>query len=369
MKVLLVGPGLYGDGVSVVLFNLYCFLVKAGIGCDVAITKMPDKNSAEYEQIINDKNHVILIPRISKVGPLKFYKIIKEVCINNKYDVIHIHTGFLIWLSAWAARSAQVPVRIGHAHGSRFGNKYSFVILKLFMPLFRFLNRKFCTELIGCSKISCIANFGVEGKFFPNYVFSDKLTCYTHKDIHEFRKSIVPDSKALIFGYMGTLSKLKNVLFLPQIIYHLRKLGINAYLLIAGRGPKEAQLLEEIKELKLGKYVLLLGQRKDTNLLIQTFDYYISASLSEGMSMSMIEAQLSGKQCFVSSLIPAESNLNIGLFYQIKGFSAEKWAQEIISVIKNSNRYSREEAIRKAEEQGFSVDAITKQLLHFYNKI
>ena len=369
MKILLLGQTLCGDGVGTMIFNLYSVLTAAGHSCDVALFTIPDINSQPYKILLKNHSQIFKLPRLSHQGPLCFLQEVRRICRENKYDVIHIHIGLFIWLAALAAKVEKVPVRVGHAHGEKFGKWwYSKIFLKIFSLLAKPLNCKYCTTLLTCSQRSALATFGKNVHLFPNFILPHQLLTFSENDIQKKRLELVSERNAFICGYMGALNSLKNVLFLPLIIYELRRKNIPAYLLIIGGGELETPLRKQISKLGLDSYVLLLGKRTDTALLVQTFDAYLSASTSEGMSMSMLEAQVCGKACFVSDSIPKASDMGIGLFYQIKGNSPRNWATEIINIINTKKPFlSRSLALEKAQQNGFSEEKIVKELISLYH--
>lgn len=106
---------------------------------------------------------------------------------------------------------------------------------------------------------------------------------------------------------------------------------------------------------------------EDCNLFVQSFDYYISASKSEGMSLSMIEAQIAVKPCIVSSMIPDDSDMNIGLFHKIDSFAPKTWANEIVELINNGmTPISKFDAYNKMKEKHLTEEDIVDKLIKIY---
>ena len=68
----------------------------------------------------------------------------------------------------------------------------------------------------------------------------------------------------------------------------------NSKLLIAGDGPLKSSLESKIANLNIKNNVQLLGSRNDIAELLSASDVFVLTSKSEGLSLSMIEAALSG---------------------------------------------------------------------------
>lgn len=328
MKVLMVAQSFAGDGIGTVVHNLYESLHNREIKCDVACIAEPPK---EYMEIIkNNGDNLFQIKQISEVGMLKYFLQIKHICKQNSYDVVHCHLGIVNWLAALGAKSAGVNCVVGHGHGQKTLNRGRRIIRRL-EPIFRWLNYKFCDGKVGCTKESNIYTFGKRKNtiVLPNYTPYRNIYGVEKDTIKKVEHDIWDHRPNFVFCYMGNLSGPKNVIYLPEVIFNLRNRQIDAGMIIIGKGVKYDVLKEKIEELGLAPFVKLLGWRNDTNVLIQTSDYYLSMSGTEGMSLSMIEAQMSGKPCFVSSEIPKDSDLKIGLFNTIETFDPSVWARDI----------------------------------------
>jgi glycosyltransferase involved in cell wall biosynthesis len=75
---------------------------------------------------------------------------------------------------------------------------------------------------------------------------------------------------------------------------------------IAGNGPEQEKLKKEVKEFKIENSVCFLGQVAHTDMprLLSQADIYVSTSLSDGTSVSLLEAMASGAFPIVTD-IPA----------------------------------------------------------------
>ncbi|MHB2026454.1 MAG: glycosyltransferase [Elusimicrobiota bacterium] len=68
----------------------------------------------------------------------------------------------------------------------------------------------------------------------------------------------------------------------------------NTVFLIAGEGPLQNRLLEQIRRMGLVGKVLLLGQRSDSTALIKSLDLFVLSSWGEGMGSVILEAMACG---------------------------------------------------------------------------
>lgn len=365
MKVLMVADSICGNGIGVVVNRLYHSLNERGIQCDIVCYQDKKEYESVFLEIENDGNHIFSIPGVSK-GIYAYIKNIRRICKNGNYDVIHIHTSLMIFLAAYAAKKENIKVRIGHAHGAKFFN-YSEWFLKVLEPLGRFLNRRFCTNFVTCSQDSAKYTFGKDAIFMPNYVPVNDIMEVSKKNIEILKKEF--DEECILFGYMGNLDGTKNVIFLPEVIAELNKMGIDAKLILIGQGNEMNNIKNKVIELQCENDVIFLGKKENCNELVQTFDYYLSASKTEGMSLSMVEAQMSGKPCIVSAMIPDYSDLHIGLFRKIEGFNAKQWASVISKWISDGyNSISREKAYGLISKNRLTENEIIDDLIKIYSE-
>jgi glycosyltransferase involved in cell wall biosynthesis len=101
------------------------------------------------------------------------------------------------------------------------------------------------------------------------------------------------------------LLSLYNVSLLIRAIPMVLKEEPNTQFLIAGDGPERESLEQEARELSLGSHVRFLGRiphEKMPNLLSQA-DIYVSTSLYDGTSVSLLEALGSGAFPVVTDIL------------------------------------------------------------------
>jgi glycosyltransferase involved in cell wall biosynthesis len=93
---------------------------------------------------------------------------------------------------------------------------------------------------------------------------------------------------------VGRLHSVKNHRRLIEAFQHVVDGGMNAELTIVGSGPLEEELRREIATRSLSGRVHLLGFHDDVRPLLLSAHLYVLPSLSEGCSISLIEALATG---------------------------------------------------------------------------
>lgn len=100
--------------------------------------------------------------------------------------------------------------------------------------------------------------------------------------------------QALVLGCVGRLVALKNHRFLIDRMPRLRQAVPDIALVIAGGGPLEGELRAHVRALDLEDRVWILGPRTDTAELLSAMDVFVLPSLTEGLSIALLEACAAG---------------------------------------------------------------------------
>jgi glycosyltransferase involved in cell wall biosynthesis len=92
---------------------------------------------------------------------------------------------------------------------------------------------------------------------------------------------------------VGTVARLDSVKDLPTVLEACaiaRREGVAAHLVVVGDGPERQALHEKARTLDLDGSVSWLGRRDDARALVPAFDVYVNSSISEGISLTLLEA-------------------------------------------------------------------------------
>ncbi len=98
-----------------------------------------------------------------------------------------------------------------------------------------------------------------------------------------------------VIGTVGSLYPVKGHRHLLDALPAILKRHPRTVLLIAGRGELEMTLKAQATRLGVDGHVRFLGMRNDVQRLLSVMDVFVLPSLSEGLSMALLEAMVSGK--------------------------------------------------------------------------
>ena len=103
-----------GGGVESVIMNYYRHIDRNKIQFDFFCDE--DSTNIPYGEIEKLGGKVILIPPYQQI--LKYHKKLKRELADRKYKIVHSHINTLSVFSLFAAKCADVPVRIAHSHST-----------------------------------------------------------------------------------------------------------------------------------------------------------------------------------------------------------------------------------------------------------
>ena len=168
----------------------------------------------------------------------------------------------------------------------------------------------------------------------------------------------IPDD-ARVFLYAGVLNSGKNIVWLiEKFVQHHSE---NEYLLILGKGDKGAECKE-----KADDHVKMLGFQPDPMAYMNISDVYVSASKSEGFSISVLEALSCGLALFLSDIPSHREVVELGQdVYLGEIFSGEDFKTELNALRKNEINKSDIMAFQKKE---LSAKKMTARYQRWYEE-
>ena len=153
-----------------------------------------------------------------------------------------------------------------------------------------------------------------------------------------------------------------------EIISIIHKKRTDCKLWIIGDGDEKNELKKTIKDLNIEHYVTLWGTRNNVGELLQAADIYICTSFSEGLSMSIVEAQAAGLKVVASDSISKEHSVTNLINYLSLNEKSSYWADSILSLYDSGD--VRCAHSQELIEEHYDIDYSSRWLQTFYiNKI
>jgi len=238
---------------------------------------------------------------------LKAYQQLKKLLAEERYDIILCNTpmgGIVTRLAAKKTRKQGTRV-IYMAHGFHFYKGSSSKSWMIFYPIEKFMAKK-CDLLITVNKedyalaqkkfskrteVAHIHGVGVDEKRYHPVTPEEQLV---------MRQAEGLTAEDFVILCTGELNENKNQKTLISATAQLKDKIPNLKVLLAGNGPKEQELHDQIRDEGLENTVKLLGYRTDLEKVVPSVDLVVSCSKREGMPLNIIEAMLCKKPVIAS---------------------------------------------------------------------
>lgn len=123
------------------------------------------------------------------------------------------------------------------------------------------------------------------------------LRDYETLDAGSWRGRLNPDGSRIVIGYAGQLIARKRIDVLIRLLAGRQFEKIPWQLAIAGTGPEERDLRNEVVGLGLGDRVTFCGFVDDIHRFLAAVDVVVLPSLVEGFGYLLAEAGAAGKPC------------------------------------------------------------------------
>ncbi|MEY4753559.1 MAG: hypothetical protein RJA44_1234 [Pseudomonadota bacterium] len=242
---------------------------------------MPQLLEAGVDVVVGHKRRTADLAMLSKM----------RAHINERgIDIVHAHNfvpSYHIGVATLLMRPRPVQVCTCHDMGTRLSNDR---LRKLFLWSLKntagvamvgqqVYDRFVGGGLVEAAKAATVLNGVPVDKFAP-----------TPERRAQARRTLGIQHDELLIGAVGRLVELKNHQLLIEILPALAQQFPKLRLAVIGGGPLEQKLKDKAQACGVAERVMILGQRSDVADLSQGFDIFAMPSLTEGLSIALLEA-------------------------------------------------------------------------------
>jgi glycosyltransferase involved in cell wall biosynthesis len=207
-------------------------------------------------------------------------------------------------------------------------------------------------ELVAVSDESAIKLFGEHCK--ANVILNGintKPFLYKNDIQKEMREEFKISQDEKVGIVVARLMPIKNY---PKILRIIRK-GLQSEFdkfFIVGDGPERSSIIKAIDEFpeQIKNKIYFLGERMDIARLLIMSDFFVLTSFTEGLSISVIEAQASGLGVAASDGIPIATNITNKVRFLSVDESDEEWLIAIKNILNDkSDRYEMNQLVAESD--------------------
>lgn len=296
----------------------------------------------------------------------RLYKFLRK----NKYDIIHINSGVFFYSFRVALIAKLCGIKKVVLHGHSYEN--SNFIKKFFKTILNPIYISFADEYLTCSSKASESLFTKSFidkkrvKMLKNGVETEELK-YNEETNQLLRRELNLKDE-IVYGHVGRFSKEKNHNFLIDIFNEIQKKQNNSVLILIGDGNLKNEIIEKCKEMKLQDKVKFLGFRDDIYDLLNVIDVFIFPSISEGLGLACVEAQINGAITYCSTNIPIEAKIT----EKFKYFSLDDEFCDIAERIckeRIDDKEYRNNAYLNAKKYGYEINDVCNKLKQIYQNL
>ena len=275
---------------------------------------------------------------------------------KGTWQAMHIHGPHFAIFVAPAAKMAGLRNIVVHSHTSVYtliGSAFANRLLSQYA--------KYCIlKKLACSRASGQLWYGQK----PFTELRNAVDCRALQfdpAVREHMRRQLHLDDAFVVGHIGkTNIPQKNHEFLFSVFAEIHKLRPNAKLLLIGAVPT-GRLTALAKELNITDSVLFLGPQSQIADYLQAMDLFMFPSISEGLPVSVVEAQAAGLPVVLSDAVTREVACTPLVQTLSLQQSAEEWAKAALQP-----QPPRQSPTAELIAGGWNIKEAAMELAQFY---
>lgn len=316
----------------------------------------------------------IRIPATEGWHFLRQCKALYRIMKDGQYDIVHSHELFHSGMVLLTAKLAGVKHRFVHAHNwsDDDGTGRRSMLRRMYNAVMRRWILRYGTDFCACSTLAGRFLYGERKTREPGYhlIFNSVDTGKFIDNYDKVESGDLCDDGWTNVIQIGRFSPIKNQLFTAEIARELKRSGKKIRILCAGNngGEYERQVRETIERYGVGEHMLLLGVRKDVDVLARKSAAFLLPSLYEGMPLVMIEAQAAGLPCVTADTYSREVDFGIGYVTWMQlAQPASEWAEAVEKAVEKG-RADKRAVMDAVEKYGFDSKVFAERLCKLYEQ-
>lgn len=237
------------------------------------------------------------------ISNISAIKKLKELIIENKYDVIHTHTPIASLCTRIACKNIKNIKVIYTAHGFHFFKGSPLQNWLIYYPIEKWLS-KYTDVIITINEEDynrAVKSFKSKTvKYMPGIGLDTTKINQIEINKKMKRNQLGIPNDAFVILSVGELNKNKNH---ESILRAIASLDLpDIFYVICGNGPLKDHLINIANELGIKDRVKLLGFRNDIIEICKIADIFAFPSFREGLGMAALEAMASGLPLISSNI-------------------------------------------------------------------
>ena len=193
----------------------------------------------------------------------------------------------------------------------------------------------------------------------------------TATDRRNARHSLDLPDDAFVVGTVARLDPVKDLDALIAAFTKMRSVNERSVLVIVGDGPERGQLERATRECGVAGAVRFLGDRRDVRRLLPAFDVYANSSISEGVSLTILEAMSAELPVVATAVGGTPEVIRDGITgVLVPGRQPKALADALIALSASSERrHALGVVARLSVEERFAIDGMVERYASVYERL
>lgn len=297
----------------------------------------------------------------------------------ENYDLIHIQTPFVAhYLGTRLSKRLGIPcVETYHTFFEEYLHHYVPLVPKRWMQsIAKRFSRHQGNSLNGMVVPSrpmreVLKNYGITTptKVIPTGLEAESFVL-GDRDAFRLKHAIPAERPVLLF--LGRVAHEKNIGFLLKVVSEVKKSLPEILLVIAGEGPAQKSLAEEVSKLELTSHVQFIGyldRLTELNSCYRAADLFVFASRTETQGLVLLEAMAQGTAVVSTAELGTRDVLIEGEGVWIAREDEVEFSNKIICLIKEHDTRHNLGKTGREYAQNWSASRQAESMLTFYHSV
>jgi len=230
-----------------------------------------------------------------------------RVLREHQVDVMHSNNWGTLLETSLARQAAEVAHHVHVEHGAELADlRLGWVRRKLRGTAMRWAFRRVDALVSVCDGVSRLLTYrcgypAERVQQIPNGVEAPP-EARDPAERSRIRAALGVGPETCVVGSVGRLAQVKDFGTAIEAVARLVHEGRDAHLLLVGDGPERRALGEQAETCGIARRVHLVGEQGRVGPWLAAMDVYVNSSLSEGMSLSILEGMSAGLPLVVTGV-------------------------------------------------------------------
>jgi len=269
----------------------------------------PDEKAPAFQQMSATLAQVKLIKKINPIQDTRAFFGLWKIMRRERFDIVHVHMTKAGILGRLAAKLAGVKVVLmtGHGWSGHLDHYFNNVLAKKWFYAIEWIwGRLFTDGVILLTKLDFEEirrrKMYPESKLYlvPNGVDRQELEKAASDE--NIRDELAFKMQDKLIVMVGRICKVKAPWVYVEAAKTVLQKRADVRFLLVGEGPQVKEVIKKVSEIPQRKQFHLLGQRQDVPSLLKGSNIFVLTSITEGMSMTLLEAMAMGLAVVVTDI-------------------------------------------------------------------